>query len=166
VIILDRTSDGVNPVALQRFARRAQKMAHVKGDVAILITSRRKVQALNRRFRRKDKATDVLSFPSQQGGDIAICLEIARQNAARLGHSVTDEIRILILHGLLHLAGHDHETDSGQMARAEARLRSRLNLPASLIQRSEAGTVVVPASGNEPAVVRKKRLISPGRKTP
>jgi probable rRNA maturation factor len=166
VIILDGTADGVNPVALQRFARRAQFMARVKGDVAILITSRRKVQALNRRFRRKDSPTDVLSFPSQQGGDIAICFEIARQNAARLGHSAMEEIKILVLHGLLHLAGYDHETDSGQMARAEARLRTRLNLPASLIQRSGVGTDAASGAGMKPAATRKKRVSSPGRKTP
>jgi probable rRNA maturation factor len=166
VIILDGTADGINPVALQRFARRAQAMARVKGDIAILITSRRKMQALNRRFRRKDSPTDVLSFPSRQGGDIAICFEIARQNAARLGHSTMDEIKILVLHGLLHLAGYDHETDSGQMARAEARLRTRLNLPASLIQRSEGGAVAAPKPGNRTAATRKKRVNSPPRKTP
>jgi probable rRNA maturation factor len=165
VIILDRKADVVNPDALQRFARRAQTMARVKGDVAVLITSRRKVQALNRRFRNKDKATDVLSFPSHQGGDIAICFEIARQNAARLGHSVTDEIKVLVLHGMLHLAGHDHETDSGQMARAEARLRARLNLPASLIQRSELSADVASPSRRRSIVTRKNRLDRPNRKT-
>ncbi|HEU5412757.1 MAG TPA: rRNA maturation RNase YbeY [Candidatus Angelobacter sp.] len=169
MIILDRKdgkADVVNPVALQRFARRAQTMARVKGEVAVLITSRSKVQALNRRFRKKDKATDVLSFPSHGGGDIAICFEIARQNATWLGHSVTDEIKILVLHGMLHLAGYDHETDSGQMARAEARLRARLELPASLIQRSRDGAAVTSPSGRGSPVVRKKTLRSPGRKTP
>lgn len=141
-------------------------MARVKGEVAVLITSRSKVQALNRRFRKKDKATDVLSFPSHQGGDIAVCFEIARQNAARLGHSVTDEIKVLVLHGMLHLAGYDHETDSGQMARAEARLRARLKLPASLIQRSRDGAAVTSSSGRRSPVVRKKTLRRPGRKTP
>lgn len=165
MIILDRKADAVNPVALQRFARRAQTMARVKGEVAVLITSRRKVQALNRRFRNKDKATDVLSFPSHQGGDIAICFEIARQNAARLGHSVTDEIKILVLHGMLHLAGHDHETDSGQMARAEARLRTRLNLPASLIQRSGHGPSAAARPVKKLAIARKRKLSSISRKT-
>lgn len=140
-------------------------MTRVKGEVAVLITSRRKVQALNRRFRNKEKATDVLSFPSRQGGDIAICFEIARQNAARLGHSVTDEIKVLVLHGMLHLAGYDHETDSGQMARAEARMRARLKLPASLIQRSQHDAAAVP-SRERSAVAGKKTLRRPGRKTP
>ena len=128
---------GVSPSAMQRFARKAQKFARVRGEVAVLITSRRKVQALNRRFRRKDKPTDVLSFPLATGGDIAVCAEIARRNAARLGHPLSDEIKILVLHGMLHLAGYDHETDSGEMAAVEARLRSRLKLPLSLIERNQ-----------------------------
>jgi probable rRNA maturation factor len=138
VIIFEKAMDGVSLSALQRFARKAQRFARVKGEIAILVTSRRKVQELNRRFRRKDKPTDVLSFPSETGGDIAICAEIARQNARQLGHTLTDEIKVLMLHGMLHLAGYDHETDSGEMAAFEARLRSRLNLPLSLIERSQA----------------------------
>lgn len=141
-------------------------MARVKGDVAVLITSRSKVRALNLRFRKKDKATDVLSFPSHQGGDIAICFEIARQNASRLGHSVTDEIKILVSHGMLHLAGYDHETDSGQMARAEARLRARLKLPASLIQRKGNEATAASRSAKRSAVKRDKRPRRPSRKTP
>jgi probable rRNA maturation factor len=136
VIIFEKAIDGLSPIALQRFARKAQKFARVKGDVAVLITSPRRVQALNRRFRGKDKPTDVLSFPSATGGDIAICAGIARQNARRLGHSVSDEIKVLLLHGMLHLAGYDHETDSGEMAAVEARLRLRLKLPGSLIERN------------------------------
>jgi probable rRNA maturation factor len=138
VIIVEKTMRGVSAAGLERFARRAQKLARVKGDVAVLVTSRRKLQGLNRQFRRKDKPTDVLSFPGPHGGDIAICAEIARSNALRLGHGVADEMKVLILHGMLHLAGHDHETDDGEMEAAEARLRSRLGLPASLIQRTRS----------------------------
>jgi probable rRNA maturation factor len=137
VIILKTAVDGISPSALQRFTRQAQKLVRLKGEVAVLITSRREVQALNRRFRRKDKPTDVLSFPAAMGGDIAICAEIARQNAKRIGHSVSDEIKVLVLHGMLHLAGYDHETDSGEMAAVEARLRARLNLPLSLTERNQ-----------------------------
>jgi probable rRNA maturation factor len=137
VIILKTAVDGISPSALQRFTRQAQKLVRLKGEVAVLITSRREVQALNRRFRRKDKPTDVLSFPAAMGGDIAICAEIARQNAKRIGHSVSDEIKVLVLHGMLHLAGYDHETDSGEMAAVEGRLRSRLKLPLSLIERTQ-----------------------------
>lgn len=148
---------GVSHAGLERFARRAQKLAGVKGEVAVLVTSSRKVQALNRRFRRKDKPTDVLSFPGTQGGDIAICAEIARRNAVRLGHSVSDELRVLVLHGILHLAGYDHEADSGQMAALEARLRSRLELPVGLIQRSSSVPTVQRGAGETSARRRRKR---------
>jgi len=92
---------------------------------------------LNRRFRRKDKTTDVLSFPSLDGGDIAISLPLAKQNARALGHGIGDELKILILHGALHLKGHDHESDDGSMARLEQRLRKKLALPLSLTERAE-----------------------------
>lgn len=156
VIIFEKAVDGVSLSALQRFAARAQKLARVKGEIAVLITSRRRVQGLNRRFRRKNKPTDVLSFPGPHGGDIAICAEIARQNAARLGHSVSDEIKVLVVHGMLHLAGHDHETDSGEMARAEARLRSRLKLPASLIQRNQPGREMAGDVLRNPSLARQR----------
>ena len=157
MIIFEKAVDGVSHSALQRFARRAQKLARVKGEVAVLITSRRRVQALNRRFRRKDKPTDVLSFPGPNGGDIAICAEIARGNAGRLGHSVSDEVKVLVLHGMLHLAGYDHETDSGEMARAEARLRSRLKLPASLIQRNQPLPPVAANARRQQVVAGRRR---------
>jgi probable rRNA maturation factor len=77
----------------------------------------------------------VLSFPSEGGGELAISLDRASAQAAEYGHSVADEIRILMLHGVLHLAGMDHESDAGQMEKAEAGWRRRLGLPCSLIQR-------------------------------
>lgn len=156
MIIFDKPVDGVSHAGLQRFARRAQELAGVKGEVAILITSRRKMQALNRNFRKKDKPTDVLSFARPQGGDIAICAEIVRQNAGRLGHSLTEEIKILVLHGMLHLAGYDHETDSGQMAAKEARLRSRLKLPVSLIERSQPVNAARSTAGTSTRRRRKR----------
>lgn len=159
MIIFDKPVNGISRSVLQRFAPRAQKLAGVKGEVAILVTSRHKVQALNRRFRRKDKPTDVLSFPGSSGGDIAICAEIARQNAHRLGHTVTEEIKVLVLHGMLHLAGYDHETDAGEMERAEARLRVKLKLPVSLIQRSQPVETVT-VSGK----TRRRRTL--GREKP
>jgi len=133
---------------LERFARRAQKLAGVAGEVDILITGNRRLLELNRRFRGKAKATDVLSFPRRfsgsfsrnPGGDIAISAVIARQNARRYLHSADDELKILVLHGMLHLAGYDHENDSGRMARVENRLRARLKLPASLIDRTLTDT--------------------------
>jgi probable rRNA maturation factor len=128
----------LNAAQLQRFARRAQTLARVKGEVDILISSNKRLRDLNRRFRRKDKATDVLSFPRPSGGDIAISAQIALENAQRYDHSLAAELKILVLHGMLHLAGYDHELDNGRMARAESRLRSQLKLPASLIDRAHS----------------------------
>jgi len=99
------------------------------------------VQELNRRFRRKNKPKDVLSFPREQGGDIAISAEIALENARRYGHSAAEEIKILVLHGMLHLSGYDHESDNGRIAAREARLRAQLRLPDSLIERTHAKAV-------------------------
>jgi len=128
----------VSAAQLQRFARRAQTLARVKGEVDILISGNTRLRDLNRRFRHKNKSTDVLSFPRPSGGDIAISAQIALDNAHHYGHSLAVELKILVLHGMLHLAGYDHESDNGRMARAEARLRSQLKLPASLIDRSHS----------------------------
>jgi len=128
----------VSAAQLQRFARRAQKLAEVQGEVDILVATNKRLRDLNRLFRRKDKATDVLSFPRPSGGDIAISAQIAFENAQRYGHSLASELKILVLHGMLHLAGYDHESDNGRMARAESRLRSQLKLPASLIDRAHS----------------------------
>jgi len=143
MVIFDPPISGATPrsvsaAQLQRFARRAQKLAEVQGEVDILIATNKRLRDLNRRFRRKDKPTDVLSFPRPSGGDIAISAEIARDNAQRYDHSLAAELKILVLHGMLHLAGYDHESDNGHMARAEARLRSQLKLPASLIDRTHS----------------------------
>ncbi len=138
---LNRNLKGVSLKALERFAGRARRAGGVRGEVQILITSNRALRMLNRQFRKKDKATDVLSFPPAQGvnhsGDIAISAEIAAQQARSLGHTLTQELKILMLHGILHLAGYDHETDKGEMARKEERLRRQLGLSLGLIQRTE-----------------------------
>jgi probable rRNA maturation factor len=126
--------------ALRAFLAELSEKA-VKGRaVTCLIADDRQLRELNRKFRRKDYATDVLSFPSENGtaGELAISFDRAAQQAAEFGHSVEEELRILILHGVLHLSGMDHETDSGEMARAEARWRKRLGLPPSLTERSRA----------------------------
>jgi len=137
VIIFEKALRGVDRPGMSRFARHAQKLAGVSGDVDILIAGNRRIRALNHRFRRKDKATDVLSFSRDGGGDIAISADIARRNAARYRHSAASELKILVLHGMLHLAGHDHETDNGSMARLENKLRAKLKLPGSLIDRAQ-----------------------------
>jgi len=101
------------------------------------------MKSLNRRFRGKDQATDVLSFPAapdaskSHAGDIAISAEFATQNARFLGHDPTVEVKILALHGILHLRGYDHERDHGRMARREQKLRRELDLPVGLIERTE-----------------------------
>ena len=143
MIIFQKPANPSDQAALTRFARRARKFAGVGGEVSILIAGNVQLRALNRRFRKKDKPTDVLSFPSVDGigGDIAISAEIAKQNAARYGHKTVDELKVLVLHGMLHLAGYDHETDNGQMAERELALRAKLKLPASLIHRSSGKEV-------------------------
>ena len=104
-----------------------------------LITSDKELRRLNREFRNQDYATDVLSFPFPDSGafigDIAISLAKANQQAAEHGHSVAHEVQILMLHGLLHLLGMDHEADGGQMARTERKWRETLGLPTGLIER-------------------------------
>ena len=107
--------------------------------VAVALVSDRRVRALNKQYRGKDYATDVLSFPAQESaflGDIVIARGIARRQARAAGHSESTELRILALHGLLHLLGYDHEHDDGRMRRMESRLRRRSGLPAGLIERS------------------------------
>ncbi len=132
-----------NNSQIKTFLRTAQRAVGIRGEVGVLITSNEEIRRLNRDFRGKDKPTDVLSFAAAQNGniagDIAICRDIARQNARALGHSLATEVKILLLHGLLHLAGYDHEADKGEMAALEQKLRAKLKLPASLIERTQRG---------------------------
>ncbi len=145
LVILQRPVPQLSKPALERFLLRVRRAVKLKGTVNVLVTSSAQLRAMNRQFRGHNKPTDVLSFPSAVptrtparpfAGDVAISADIARENAARLGHPMADEIRILALHGVLHLAGFDHERDNGQMARKELQLRQRLRLPVSLLQRN------------------------------
>jgi probable rRNA maturation factor len=142
VIIQERVA-GLTEATLAKFVTRARRAAGLRGAVSVLVTNSRELQGLNHRFRGKNKPTDVLSFPAMPGlmrgfaGDIAISAEIAARNARRLGHTAAEEIRILTLHAVLHLAGYDHELDDGEMERKEARLRKSLGLPAGLIERRD-----------------------------
>jgi len=140
---------------LERFVRKAQALTRVGGEVSVLIAGNARLQELNRRFRRKNKPTDVLSFPRSEGGDIAISFDIAAENAQRYGHHALDELKILVLHGMLHLAGYDHERDDGRMAAREAGLRTRLNLPATLIDRT--GVTTNNVDGNRPPLYPSAR---------
>ena len=128
---------------LAHFLKRAQALVALDGEVDVLLTSDAEVKRLNKAFRGKNKATDVLSFPAAEeaeglAGDLAVSLDTAARQAAEHGHALRDEVRILLLHGLLHLAGEDHETDSGEMAARELDLRKALKLPVGLIERALA----------------------------
>jgi probable rRNA maturation factor len=125
-----------------RFLGQAQAAVRLRGQVTVLLTSDEMLRSLNRRFRGKNKATDVLSFPAEAtpgaeeiAGDLAISVPTAMRQAAEQGHTLSTEIKVLILHGLLHLAGYDHEDDAGEMERRERSLRTRLRLPEGLIER-------------------------------
>ena len=113
--------------------------ARAHGEVSVAIVSDARIRALNRQYRRQDASTDVLSFPADEPGtlgDIVIAGGVARQQAKEAGHSLQTELRVLALHGLLHLLGYDHEHDDGRMARLEARLRRRGGLREGLIERT------------------------------
>ena len=113
--------------------------ARARGTVTVAIVSDARVRALNRQFRKKDTATDVLSFPAEEPrylGDVVISSGLAARQARAAGHSLATELRVLALHGLLHLLGYDHERDDGQMARLERRLLRMGGLREGLIERS------------------------------
>jgi probable rRNA maturation factor len=169
LVILSKKIPGLSSSTLERFVLRARRAIHLRGTVNVLVTNSSELRSLNRRFRKKDKPTDVLSFPSLQAargevmrsaGDLAISFDIARENAKKLGHSVSDEVKILVLHGILHLAGFDHERDNGEMARQESRLRQQLKLDSGLIERVE------PHLRSSTAKTRENRLPRVMRRTP
>jgi probable rRNA maturation factor len=128
---------------LSDFASTLSEIVAGRRPFTCLITNNRSLRKLNQQFLGHDYATDVLSFPSGDGnspgdslGDLAISVEKAEAQAVEFGHSRLDEVRILMLHGLLHLLGFDHETDRGQMARAERKWRLHFDLPSNLIERA------------------------------
>jgi probable rRNA maturation factor len=112
--------------------------SRARGELTVALVSDARVRALNRKYRRKDAVTDVLSFPAGEPGllgDVVIAAGVARRQARSAGHSFGTEVRVLALHGLLHLLGYDHERDDGRMARLERRLRRRGGLRQGLIER-------------------------------
>ena len=112
--------------------------ARARGAVTVAIVPDARVRTLNKQYRRKDAATDVLSFPSGEKGylgDVVIAAGVARRQARDAGHAVQTELRVLALHGLLHLLGYDHERDDGRMRRLEQRLRRKGGLVEGLIER-------------------------------
>jgi probable rRNA maturation factor len=160
------TSSQIKTAGLQHFLRAAQRAVGISGEVNVLIASNAKMRRLNRDFRGKDKPTDVLSFPAakngknQLAGDIAISREIAQENARSLGHSFESEVKVLLLHGLLHLAGYDHQSDKGKMARLEHMLRAKLRLPTGLIERATAAKAAVEGRRNHVNLQRQSPSVS------
>ncbi|MGB7220672.1 MAG: rRNA maturation RNase YbeY [Vicinamibacterales bacterium] len=165
VVVADGRGHRLRMTGLSRWLQQIAPW-RARGSVSVALLSDARVRALNRRYRRIDHATDVLSFPAgpqlimrewgplsggpirlkpdatghavARGpflGDIAIAKGIARRQARAAGHSELTELRVLALHGLLHLLGYDHEHDNGRMRRVEERLRRRGGLPAGLIER-------------------------------
>ncbi|MBZ5629325.1 MAG: rRNA maturation RNase YbeY [Acidobacteriia bacterium] len=143
MVIIKKAAPGVSERTLTRFIQRARKAAGLRGQVDVLLASSRNLRVLNRRFRGKGQPTDVLSFPPisavarEFSGDIVVSADIAARNARLYRHTPAQEVKILILHGMLHLAGYDHESDHGRMARKEERLRRELGLSSGLIRRTE-----------------------------
>jgi probable rRNA maturation factor len=153
---------------LTRFLNRARLAVGLRGTVEVLLANDQTLRHFNKTFRGKNKPTDVLSFPTppeiaqQHAGDLAISLETAARQAATYGHTLHDEVKILLLHGLLHLSGEDHETDSGEMASREATLRSKLRLPATLIERtSRTTTKKHPSTIERPSITKQKSPSKP-----
>lgn len=125
---------------LRRFAMRLRRKVAGGREFHCLVTGDERLRELNRRFLGKDWPTDVLSFPARHGavlGELAISIDRARDQAREQGHTVGTEVKILMLHGLLHLLGMDHDKDRGEMARAERGWRKKLALPAGLIERAD-----------------------------
>ena len=126
---------------LEEFGAALRRQVAGGREFAVCLASDQAVRRVNLRFRGRNQATDVLSFPDGEGlhlGDILISAPQARRQARRLGHSLDQELRILLLHGVLHLLGHDHERDRGRMRRLEQTWRRRFRLPAGLIERARA----------------------------
>jgi len=138
VSVVDARGRALRAPGLAAWLRRVAP-ARVAGEVTIAVVPDARSRTLNHTYRGKDAATDVLSFPagSPDGllGDIVIARGVAKRQAREAGHPESTEWRVLALHGLLHLAGYDHESDNGRMARVEARLRRRGGLRDGLIER-------------------------------
>jgi probable rRNA maturation factor len=139
IILFRRAGNGVPRGELRRFAEQLVSEVASERRFECLLTDDRELRRLNRSFLGHDYPTDVLSFPSGMTGgflgEIAISVNRAAEQASEFGHSLTEEVKILMLHGVLHLLGMDHETDRGAMGRAEKRWRKRFTLPETLTER-------------------------------
>ncbi len=138
-LVLFRRAGRLDRSGLEQFARRLRDEVAEARPFRCLITDDRELRRLNKSFLGKDYPTDVLSFPEPGNGflgEMAISAERAAEQARARGHQPAEEVRILMLHGVLHLTGMDHEADRGRMARAEKTWRRKLGLPEGLIERS------------------------------
>lgn len=140
IAVTDGRGRAIKDDGLARWVARVAPRA-AKGEMAIAIVTDARMQALNRQYRRRNKPTDVLSFPSDTPGilgDLVIARGVAARQAREHGHPLATELRILALHGLLHLIGYDHDApdDRGRMQRLEERLRRQGGLAAGLIGRT------------------------------
>jgi probable rRNA maturation factor len=134
------TTSGVRAAGLGRWLTQVAP-SRARGALTVALVSDARVRSLNRRYLGKDSATDVLSFPAGEPGelgDVVIAAGVAARQAREAGHSLAVELRVLALHGLLHLLGYDHERDDGRMARLERRLRLKGGLVEGLIERGLA----------------------------
>ncbi len=138
--VCGRLPAGLTRRALRAFGARLEAQVTAGRRFTCLLADDAELQRLNRQFLERDYPTDVLSFPSPGPdgflGEIAISLDRAAEQARERGHSIENEVEILLLHGVLHLLGMDHEKDRGRMARAERRHRQELGLPVGLIERA------------------------------
>jgi probable rRNA maturation factor len=153
VLVANAKGRRVSAPGITRWLARLAPL-RAQGVVSVALVSDARVRALNRRYRGQDHATDVLSFPagdlpliprasglqppaaSRLLGDIVVARGVARRQASAAGHSELTELRVLVLHGLLHLLGYDHDRDSGAMARVERSLRLKGGLREGLIERA------------------------------
>jgi probable rRNA maturation factor len=168
MITIETPDSPLSARALAAFLRRARLAAGLRGQVDVLLTTDSTLRRLNRDFRGKNKPTDVLSFPAppafanEHAGDLAISLETAARQAATYNHPLAAEVKILLLHGLLHLAGFDHETDHGEMATRETLLRTELRLPNTLIERTTKSPSKTPQlTSKKPQLHHKKPSRNP-----
>ncbi len=145
-VLFEKAPPSLRKGELRQFAAGLSLRVGKGRPFACVIQNDAALRRLNRNFLQHDYATDVLSFPSGERkgslGDIAISIDRARVQARQFGHSLATELRILMLHGLLHLKGFDHETDGGKMQRSETRWRREFGLPLGLIERTESGNAL------------------------
>ena len=140
LIIFEKAPRALARRPLTAFAELVSERVAGGSRFCCLLTGDAELRRLNHQFRAVDDPTDVLSFPCASPGgelgDIAISIDRARDQAHSYGHDLNAEVRVLLLHGVLHLLGHDHETDRGKMRRLETRWRKELGLPTGLIERA------------------------------